>query len=110
MDERKYIDLETVKEWVEQWLVQDRYYHPYAKKMTIPVSELYDILSRIPAADVRPVKRGEWVCLGVSLDRETGEEYPVYFCSECGAMNYVGNQNFCYFCGADMRPKEDNDG
>ena len=68
------------------------------------------IISDLPSADVRPVKRGEWVYFGVSLDRETGEEYPVYFCSKCGIMNYVGNQNFCYFCGADMRPKEDNHG
>ena len=63
---------------------------------------------RVPAADVRPVKRGEWVKVGDVHDRETGQEFPVFCCSKCGAINYIGNHYFCYFCGADMRPEEDN--
>ena len=52
---------------------------------------------RVPAADVRPVKRGEWIekpfLLGTSR-----------FCSLCGE-NYGmphGIYNFCPNCGADM--------
>lgn len=69
-----------------------------------------EIIKDAPAADVRPVKRGEWVKFGDVHDRETGQEFPVFYCSKCGAINYIGNHYFCYFCGADMRPKEDNDG
>ena len=114
MTEYEYIQRETVKEWVEQWLVQDRYYHPYAKKMTIPVSELYDILSRLPAADVRPVKRGEW--------KETMEpmgwtEEACAECSVCGetfvldeyAIEDIQREfKFCPRCGADMRSVTDD--
>lgn len=105
MAEKKYIDSEKVIKLLRKDLI-----------CKVPPSFSYglfvaaDEVAKMDGEDVRPVKRGELVYLGVSLDRETGEEYPVYFCSECGAMNYVGNQNFCFFCGADMRPKEDNDG
>ena len=67
---------------------------------------------RIPAADVRPVVRGEWL---------TGNDNPRTYgriramCGRCGAfaltdMVNAGSykerlSNFCPNCGADMRPE-----
>jgi hypothetical protein len=58
-----------------------------------------DRLDEIPAADVRPVVRGEW--------RQTKDEFGIYNkCSVCGKEYYCGPIapfNFCPNCGADMR-------
>lgn len=50
---------------------------------------------RIPPADVRPVVRARWNTV----------KYPLYECSNCGAVYQdVGyGFNFCPNCGADMR-------
>lgn len=45
------------REWVENWFVMNSHYHPYAKKNTIPIGELYDILERMPTIDAVPVVR-----------------------------------------------------
>ena len=53
-------------------------------------------IRNIPAADVRPVVRGEWT----RVDYEPcGHDY---ICSECGCKS-DGPWNFCHDCGADMR-------
>ena len=66
-----------------------------------------EIIEQIPAADVRPVVRGEWV------------EIPPkpFVCSKCGKGValfgiYVTPDDtwaFCPNCGADMRKEDDND-
>lgn len=50
------IDKKELKEWVENWFYQNKYYHPYSKSNNIPCSELYDILERMPTVDAVPVK------------------------------------------------------
>ena len=55
-------------------------------------------INAIPAADVRPVKRGRW-----TLNRDGSGT-----CSECGrkqngCWDLDDWDNFCHFCGADMR-------
>ena len=69
----------------------------------------------IPAAEVRPVVRGEWL-----KSPERPEEYDV--CSVCGSNDKHrtrGNAEhpafesippFCKWCGADLRGREDGDG
>lgn len=52
----------------------------------------------IPAADVRPVTRGEWI------DHQEGR-WIYAKCSECGTVHDV-KSNFCPNCGADMREQE----
>lgn len=47
----------------------------------------------LPAADVRPVRRGKW-------EYNPGDNIP--YCSEC-MMPQDGELNFCPNCGADMR-------
>lgn len=51
-----------------------------------------DMLTSIPAADVRPVVRGKWFQNGYSIR-----------CSECGYDMPFAVRNFCPNCGADMR-------
>ena len=51
------IDKKELKEWVENWFYQNKYYHPYSKSNNIPCSELYDILERMPTVDAVPVTR-----------------------------------------------------
>lgn len=56
-------------------------------------------MNDIPAADVRPVRRGKWI------DHQEGRWiYAKCYakCSECGTVHDV-KSNFCPSCGADMR-------
>lgn len=54
----------------------------------------------IPAADVCPVKRGEWET--ALLDHEAfGVRPKVLYCSECHTL-IAYKTNFCPNCGADM--------
>ena len=60
---------------------------------------------RVPAADVVPVVRGEWVLVGTNEhDYETSVEEK---CSLCGRYVYrydtEPQDNYCPNCGADMR-------
>ena len=49
----------------------------------------------IPAADVRPVRRGRWITRPYMMGQTE-------YCSRCGE-NYGRKHNFCPNCGADMR-------
>ena len=57
-----------------------------------------------PAAEVKPVVRGEWI---YGYDEQTGERdlYPLT-CSVCGEK-HPWTPPYCPFCGADMRGGED---
>lgn len=71
-------------------------------------------IKKIPAADVRPVVRGEWL-----KSPECPEEYDI--CSVCGLNDKHrsrGNAEhpaiesippFCKWCGADMRKEEEHE-
>lgn len=52
-----------------------------------------EAFNEIPAADVRPVRRGKW-------EYNSGDNIP--YCSEC-MMPQDSECNFCPNCGADMR-------
>lgn len=68
-------------------------------------------LSKLPAADVRPVVRGKWYWDNNGMDWGIG----AWLCSVCKAMSpmwwncdkgspmYKSGHNFCPNCGADMR-------
>lgn len=53
----RLVDEKEVKDWVENWLCVDKYYHPYGSSKSIPMSELYDVLQRMDAAV--PAERSE---------------------------------------------------
>ena len=61
-------------------------------------TDITTMMQRVPAEDVRPVVRGEWVPvkLGDMRCSKCGETYCV-----CGGL--LGDYNFCPNCGADMR-------
>lgn len=63
------------------------------------LSLVFPILSEVPAADVREVKRGEW--------RNNKNDYPE--CTECGYMpmydpnmDDIYYSSYCPNCGAEM--------
>lgn len=62
------------------------------------VQEYANEIVKIPAADVRPVVRGEWIWT-IDDDEYLGEYWK---CNLCGEHSYIG-YNFCPNCGADMR-------
>ena len=62
-------------------------------------AEIIKYLNAIPAADVRPVERGNWTRFDYV---PVGHDYE---CSKCGYMNDMMS-NYCPNCGADMREVE----
>ena len=82
----EYISREAVLEFVE----------PDARPF------LAERIKSIPAADVRPVKRGKWTKEHLASTR--GGTYPVVRCSVCGAsLPFFEGTTYCPNCGADMR-------
>ena len=77
-----------------QWLLDE-----YDKRHEGPPGGARKLIEEAPAvADVRPVKRGEWV--------EEKDRLYRWHCSECGYVIGIAQMdaNFCPNCGADMRP------
>ena len=56
--------------------------------------EINEVLNSIPAADVRPVVRGEW--------EKIGKIGCIFVCSACD-KTFPCKTDFCPNCGADMR-------
>jgi len=66
-----------------------------------------DVIENIPAADVKPVKRGgwNWITLRDDFPQDVGE----YRCSCCGMERPIIHPlNYCPNCGADMREENDD--
>ena len=61
------------------------------------ISRAIKVLESLPAADVEPVKHGQWIAQ---------TDYPGAYakCSECGCRcrGYVPNYKYCPNCGAKM--------
>ena len=74
---------------------------------------LATILAKIPAADVRPVVRGEWEQKEVFEANGNVDELQSAFCPVCQRYHttpytyYFTHYNFCPNCGAEMRGEED---
>ena len=79
-----------------------------AQNKSMNLAECRKRIERLPAADVRPVVRGEWICDGYwSYGCGMGEEYGNYWkCNVCGEIvqeNYEKCEFiFCPNCGARM--------
>ena len=69
----------------------------YARHAMAKGLNVLEYLDEVPAADFRPVVRGEWTLFG-----RRGIYGVMYECSACHAK-YDGITNFCPNCGADMR-------
>lgn len=62
------------------------------------------VLESLPAADVAPVRNGQWIMGTGENGLQTGHRE----CSRCGEIvkygySLYGVHNFCNYCGADMR-------
>ena len=97
----EYIARKEANEWVADWLRADRNWHPYSKGKNIPTIEVFDILSRIPAADVQPVKHGRWI--------DGDYRCVTAVCSKCKHLRLGNGAKFatmialyCEHCGARM--------
>ena len=112
MDEREYIERETAKRDIRR-LIQDPWNHQAAPASWADAyRQMIDILDGEPAADVRPVKRGEWQEREVLKIKDTNiDELQSAFCPVCERyhttpyMYYFNDYNFCPNCGAEMRPE-----
>ena len=95
---------DTVEEFMEQYKITDteKIYTNGAE--LIPIFRMKQWFEHIPAADVRPVVRGEWK--KSYADHESFGVRPFFrYCSECHEST-VYTYNFCPNCGADMREVE----
>lgn len=64
------------------------------------VDALQSLILDVPAADVKPVRYGEWVKPTIL----NGCVFPeMYHCSLCGMSIRMEKANYCSNCGADMR-------
>lgn len=63
------------------------------------------VIAGVPAADVRSAVHGQWI---YDCERTMGDgwTYKQRHCSECGYQTVECN-NFCQYCGADMREAHD---
>lgn len=103
----RLIDANELKEWVENWFEQNKYYHPYSTSNNIPIIELYDILEQIPTVDTELVngsieRHGHWEAHAVSI-----KGVPTEVCSVCGEWTYGDCVRFCPNCGAKMDEEEE---
>lgn len=57
----------------------------------------------VPAADVKPVKRGNWVDKERHEHYPSGKPYTARYCGVCGKRDHNEDGDFCGYCGADMR-------
>lgn len=64
------------------------------------LSLVFPILSEIPAADVRPVVRGEWI-FKWDAEKDPKKLFARIMCSNCGLLTGQ-KSNFCPNCGAMM--------
>ncbi len=53
----RLIDTNELIKWVKNWTKMDHYYHSGEKRNDIPISELGDIIDRMPTIDAVPVIR-----------------------------------------------------
>lgn len=68
-----------------------------------------DMLEVFPAADVKPVKRGNWVDKERHEHYPSGKPYTARYCGVCGKRDHNEDGDFCGYCGADMRKEEDDE-
>lgn len=90
------------KEYIEREALIARYDAEHVG----PPGRARDLIATAPAADVAPVRRGEWIGVDTSYWRwyhDTAR--PVFSksfrCSECGRKTII-REKFCPSCGAKM--------
>jgi rubrerythrin len=102
----KYIDAEAFFKVINTLPYKDTSY-PDASVYNGAISDVADMLTHFPAADVAEVKHGRWIDVvgaGGMLGTFVGWE-----CSVCGyeITDRYGQYNYCPNCGALMMVNED---
>jgi hypothetical protein len=97
--ENEYITKDAAIETVINYEFENcpDYMRDFATKLKSAVcADIRTDLQSLPAADVRPVERGEWL--------EPDDDYGYLVCSVCEERSPNDERwNFCPNCGADMR-------
>jgi hypothetical protein len=93
MDEKEYIEREAALAVFHDWIDQ------YGDVHTADEIPEYEAIENLPAADVEPVRHGEWVY--------NSPEDNIPYCSEC-LMPQDSECNFCPSCGAKMDGRNNN--
>lgn len=100
----RLIDANELKEWVENWLETNKYYHPYSKSNNIPINELYDILEHMPTVDAE--RHGHWEKIETTKVYDCQNTLPIYKCSFCHTpfvnVDLKDRYHYCPHCGAKM--------
>ena len=102
--DKEYIEREAVIEKCNKLLDNaDSCPNPYVLEGIQIVRDLILIEeeTRVPAADVEPVRHGRW------FDEDSFDAHgsPIYRCSECNrtvADSYISCHKFCLHCGTKM--------
>ena len=109
----RLIDANELKEWVENWFTQNKYYHPYSKSNNIPINELYAILKQMPAIDTDPIRHGHWEKIEISKAYDCQNTVPIYKCSFCHTpfvnVDLKDRYHDCPNCGAKMDEVEEDE-
>ena len=61
----------------------------------------YELINSIPAADVAPVRHGEWIYKTMSVPGGKGQTYGKWVCSKCKSKEKE-RRTYCPNCGAKM--------
>lgn len=72
----------------------------YIKRIIAELYELDERLDEIPAADVEPVRHGEWI--PITTPFTTNRRVSRWRCSECREVVYNKQSNYCPKCGTKM--------
>ena len=102
----RLIDKDELMEWVNNWLKMDHYYHSDTRN-DIPISELEDIINRMPTVDAVPVRHGKWMHLGG--DEWCGSACGEIECTEGSWEHPLKDRGwkYCRTCGAKMEESKE---
>ena len=102
----EYIDREATLNAIENAFDRETILNRFVRKIAIIA------VKKMPAANVRPVVRGEWIPAPAEYEGETANIW--WKCSVCGQKIYSETERdrkefhaFCSRCGADMRVVDD---
>lgn len=102
----RLVDANELKEWIENWVTMNKYYHPYSKSNNIPINEVYAILKQMPAIDTDPIRHGHWEKIETSKIYDCQNTLPIYKCSFCHTpfvnVDLKDRYHYCPNCGAKM--------
>ena len=81
-----------------------------AEKHGIRIADLCDTFGDIPAADVAPVRRGNWEEWWPGIAEIMAGKEMLYRCSACDAKYAdIDGYKYCPYCGAKMDKEETDD-